>query len=260
MDHDGQALERLITKKVLPNVRMGLSCYEGITKRDVVEAYESCFRREGGPDNERIQYLGILKNTFANADVFVEKATKSDHPPRLIGCGFRDFVTSDKKQEAAKNHILEVVQTKDSSAMVLMYGNPGTGKTMLGCAALWYALTGGGMARYTTVSKIARDVRSTYRRDSSKTEDDILDAFISCKLLFIDEIGASLGTDHERSMFNDVVSGRYNAKCPTIMASNLGIEDVKEALGDRLVDRIREDEGSAAIPMAWASWRGRKTA
>jgi hypothetical protein len=40
----------------------------------------------------------------------------------------------------------------------------------------------------------------------------------------------------------------------------LGIEDVKEALGDRLVDRIREDEGSAAIPMAWASWRGRKTA
>ena len=39
------------------------------------------------------------------------------------------------------------------------------------------------------------------------------------------------------------------------MISNLGVEDIKKALGDRVIDRMREDVGSAFIPMNWESYR-----
>jgi DNA replication protein DnaC len=110
--------------------------------------------------------------------------------------------------------------------------------------------------RYTTVSWLARKVRSTYHRRAEETEEDILRDHINVSLLTIDEIGVGLGSDHEKAMVHDVIAGRYDAKKPTILLSNLSLEAVLEAIGDRLVDRLREDAG-IVLPCAWPSYRGR---
>jgi DNA replication protein DnaC len=57
-------------------------------------------------------------------------------------------------------------------------------------------------------------------------------------------------------MMHDVLACRYDRKKPTILVSNLSLEEVKEALGDRIVDRIREDKGTV-LECSWQSWRGR---
>jgi DNA replication protein DnaC len=110
--------------------------------------------------------------------------------------------------------------------------------------------------RYATVSGLARAVRSSYSKLATKTEEDILDDHVSPSLLVLDEVGVGLGTDHERAMMHDVLACRYDRKKPTILVSNLSLEEVKEALGDRIVDRIREDKGTV-LECSWQSWRGR---
>ena len=77
-------------------------------------------------------------------------------------------------------------------------------------------------------------------------------------LLVVDEIGAGLGTDHERAMLNAVICGRYDKMRPTILISNLDMAGIRIASGERILDRIKEDEGSAIVPMNWPSWRGKK--
>lgn len=135
----------------------------------------------------------------------------------------------------------------------LFYGPTGTGKTHLAVGIAKRAAVRHGV-KYATVSGLARAVRSSYSKLATKTEDDILADHLSPALLVLDEIGVGLGTDHERAMMHDVIAGRYDRLKPTIFLSNLTISDVKTALGERIVDRIREDRG-IMIGCVWESWR-----
>jgi DNA replication protein DnaC len=181
-------------------------------------------------------------------------------PPRLLNATFADYATNDHLQAQALQSceaFSSAYQKPDPAPArgALFYGAPGTGKTHLACAIMRSVAIQYGV-RYTTVSDLARAVRSTYHRKADDTEQDVLTAHISPSLLTIDEIGVGLGTDHERAMLHDVVAKRYDHRKPTILISNLQLDAVRAALGDRLVDRMREDNGMA-ISFSWPSYRGR---
>lgn len=180
-------------------------------------------------------------------------------PMRLRKATLDQYNTSAPEQEAALNKMREyselfVPRRPSPPASVLMYGSPGTGKTHLACAVM-RAICLNFTVKYTTVSDLARCVRSTYHRKAEETEKDVLAAHVRPALLVLDEIGVGLGTSHEHAMLHDVVAGRYDATKPTILISNLKLEDIKTAIGERLVDRMREDSG-IILPMVWASHRG----
>lgn len=189
----------------------------------------------------------------------VERAfDKNGFPQRLINVSFQSFNVRSEQDEKIKSRLVSYCegmltanrvsfQSSDTTRIGVpsfaMYGPPGTGKTFAAVCVIKEALWLGHSCMYTTVSSLAREVRSTFRKGSAESEEDILEKYAKAPVLVMDEIGAGTGSDHERAMFTDVISERYNAKRPTILISNLNLKDFKEALGERVTDRMSEDGG-----------------
>lgn len=142
------------------------------------------------------------------------------------------------------------------SAMLL--GTVGTGKTHLGTAMLQAVIRqhalAGLVGLYATAGSIIRDVKATFG-NRGRTEADVYADLIRPDLLVIDEVGVQHGTDFERQVLFEVINGRYEKIKPTIVVSNLGVTELRQCLGDRAVDRLRDKSGIVVV-FRWASARG----
>ena len=53
-----------------------------------------------------------------------------------------------------------------------------------------------------------------------------------------------------------MLNERYELRKPTIFLSNLASDELADFLGERVMDRLRED-GGRVVPFAWESYRGK---
>lgn len=141
---------------------------------------------------------------------------------------------------------------------LLFVGKPGTGKTHLAIGIGLALMQRGHTVRYTTVQGATRRIKDTYGKDSRERESDAIREFTSPDLLILDEIGVQFGTDFERNLLFDILNTRYENRKSSILMSNLGRQEVQGYLGERLVDRIREDGGRVLV-FDWDSHRASKT-
>lgn len=144
---------------------------------------------------------------------------------------------------------------KQGSSMILS-GRVGTGKTHLACA-ITQELVRKHMAnvRYTSVAQVMRAIRSTYNPAENLNEGEIISRLVNHHLLILDEVGVQIGSDHEHTMLFEILNGRYLAMRPTILVTNLGAKELETAVGERLVDRFREN--GAVLNFTWESYRRR---
>jgi DNA replication protein DnaC len=184
---------------------------------------------------------------------------------RFEECTFDNYAAAlpaqQKVVEACRQFIAGLSVTGGSSLWLI--GTPGTGKTHLGAAMVRSAIedrdTG---AALLSGREIVRMLRSTWGNRStgrdftgwSQTEDELIDDFGRIGLLVIGEVGASFGSESEQVQLFDVIDLRYRYRRPTVLLSNLGVKDVKGAVGDRSYDRLRE--GAQVLVCNWDSYRG----
>lgn len=83
-------------------------------------------------------------------------------------------------------------------------------------------------------------IRDTWRRDSQFTEIQVLSEFANVGLLILDEVGVQYGTDAEQVSLFDIIDKRYRDLMPMILLTNLNKKGMKDFLGDRSFDRLRE--------------------
>lgn len=78
---------------------------------------------------------------------------------------------------------------------------------------------------------------------SAKEKDDYLKSFRTCDLLILDDFGMERRTDYAREQIFGIIDGRYLARKPTIITTNLSLQELKnpcDITEKRIFDRILE--------------------
>lgn len=141
---------------------------------------------------------------------------------------------------------------------LLLLGKAGTGKTHLAAAIAMQVIRQSEMhAAYITLHDMLADIRATYDGNSERTEADVMSVFGDFDLLIIDEIGSTKSSEFELATLFRVINSRYENMMPTIVVSNLSPQQLPDAMGDRCVDRLRED-GGIALVFDWQSNRSKR--
>lgn len=176
-------------------------------------------------------------------------------PARFIGRTFDTFNATTPEQKRALAALRDYAEDFDANAKrghgLILTGKPGTGKSHLAVSVL--QSLPGRYVMYATCLDLIRMVRETWRKESQKSEREVLNHLGGLELLVIDEMGVQYGTDGEQTILFDVLDLRYRNVKPTILLTNQDSEGLKSYLGERSFDRLRET--CRLVAFDWESYR-----
>lgn len=156
----------------------------------------------------------------------------------------------------AQNYVVNFAEHLATGRCLLFSGRPGTGKTFLGCAIGETLIQNERSVRYETVNHLIRSIRAPWNdANSGETVDDVLTRFQRFDLLILDEVGAGSGSDAELVQLTELIDVRYSAMRPMVVISNYTPKELSGFLGDRALDRLR-DNGGKVVVFDWPSRRG----
>jgi DNA replication protein DnaC len=160
-------------------------------------------------------------------------------PPRLCECSIDNFHVGNPDDEKALAAARKLCRRRKGT--LLLIGDAGRGKSHLAVGVM-RQMQAGRMLRH---DAFLMALRRTYRDDFAE---DIVSACQATKLFALDDLGPGAGRADGDPALHAVLNERYDKEMPTVITSNLplhtpkpGDPSVAVVLGDRLVDRIRED-------------------
>lgn len=184
------------------------------------------------------------------------KLGRSAIPKRFIGRTFDGFKAETESQQKAlavcRAYAEAFPEHLKAGTGLILSGKPGTGKSHL-ATAIMQSIISVHFTQYMTCMDVIRMIRETWRKDSERSESDVLRDLGRIPLVVIDEIGVQYGTEGEQTILFDVLDIRYRNQMPTILLTNQNMEGAKAFLGDRIWDRMRET--CRWVPFDWESYR-----
>ncbi len=188
-----------------------------------------------------------------------KKLGEAGIPERFHLRTLENYVATNQGQREALAFAIGYAEAFDEASSAgrsaIFCGKPGTGKTHLAVGIGLHVMKSGKLALFTTVQRMVRRVKDSWRKGSEESESDVIGLLVQPDLLILDEIGVQFGTEFEKNLMFDVLNERYEKRRPTLLLSNLTVPEVKAFLGERVYDRLRED-GGRCVPFDWESHRG----
>lgn len=142
-----------------------------------------------------------------------------------------------------------------SGFLFALAGTRGPGKTQIAQQAIAASCRALREARYARAMDVFLSIRESYRKDSARSEGQVVEQFRSPKLLVIDEIQERGETPWEDRILTNLIDKRYGDASDTLLIANLMPEALKESLGASIFDRLRETGG--IIKCTWPTFRGK---
>lgn len=165
-------------------------------------------------------------------------------PQRFMDCSLETFKGGEKIKEAMRLF---------PEHSVLLSGPTGSGKTHLAVAALrgmvqrdeikskstpeWTAVDQCD-ALFITVPDLLLNIRSCF----AKNEDEgrLVDRFATAGVLILDDLGADKVTEWTTTTLYLIIDRRYRDLMPTIITTNLSIQQIEEQYGARIASRLTD--------------------
>lgn len=228
----------------------------------------SCPKCEEARKLAEANSLGPIRKEKKQEQVEIEKRqarrdyafSRSSVPIRFKNASFDSFLPqcddSKKCKSICEDYALNFPEYLRNGTCMIFCGTAGTGKTHLAISIIREIIYRYDYdANYTKASDALRLVKSTYAKSSKMTEDEAIKSFSKCSLLVIDEIGVQFASEAEKMILFEIVNSRYEKMLPTILISNLAIPAMTDCVGERVIDRMKENGGKSLV-FNWKSKRG----
>lgn len=125
----------------------------------------------------------------------------------------------------------------ETSGNLLLTGDPGLGKTFLSAAIAREVSGEGWSVVYDTASHIFdRFEAMKFGRDESGDED--VGRIMNCDLLILDDLGTEMTTAFVQSALYQIINGRILERRPTILSTNLKIDERNNEIAKRYSPQI----------------------
>lgn len=178
--------------------------------------------------------------------------------PRFAGATFDSYQAETDPQRKAlakcRTYAEQFPENFRAGRSLLLTGNVGCGKTHLGSAIVRTVVADRGEALIVPAGDIVSIARASMTPGSGYTDHDVVLHLAGLDLLVIDEIGCQKGSEYELGLLHNIIDRRYQAVRPTVLISNLAPEGLQSYIGDRALDRLRQN-GGQKVGFTWASMR-----
>ena len=139
----------------------------------------------------------------------------------------------------AKRYVERWEEMRQNNIGLLFWGRPGNGKTFA-AACIANALCEQWMdVRMTTLATVLEKLPAMSFQEKSR----YLDSLRGCDLLILDDFGMERRTDYAQEQVFGIIDGRYLARKPLVVTTNLSVQEMKEPADmteKRIFDRILE--------------------
>ena len=147
------------------------------------------------------------------------------------------------QMEQARRYVSHWRDMWEQNLGLLFWGKPGNGKTFAaGCIAnalleseefTWVTV------KMTTLGAVLNKLPGM----SAQDKDYYINGLLECSLLILDDFGMERQTDYAREQVFNIIDGRYLARKPLIVTTNLSLTELKhpaDMVQQRIYDRILE--------------------
>lgn len=194
--------------------------------------------------DERTSYLDAL-------------ARRSGVSARYLGVRWSHMRIISSEQRQVLNAILQYAKgfndMRERGVSMAWLGRPGTGKTMLASLLTMHVIRAGHGVLLTDWADVVADLQRAQRFDSDRDVRRVYQDLIYPDLLIIDEIEAEIDAKSRRDM-QRIIDKRYKEVKPSVLIGNLSHDEFRDAVGDRVLSRIRQD-GGGILTFGWQDMR-----
>jgi len=138
------------------------------------------------------------------------------------------------------NEAIEFCSSFGNGNSLMIFGEPGLGKTFLCNCIAKELLDNGHTVIYTTSWQLFKKLAdATFRcEDDDNAYNDALEDILSCELLIIDDLGTELTNSFSVSELFNILNQRFNNSLSTILSTNLSLAELTEKYSERITSRI----------------------